>query len=131
MVEAEIQASIEASQKASHADNTKEQYKTWSNKFAQAMEATGVKINQKKWKEGGALPPKRLLKDENLRKFFALCWTQGHQPSSMKSAKSFVSWCLRENRLPVFTKEYVHIYKDSFDYCSRNNLLSMSSSHYS
>ena len=120
MVEAEILASIEASEKASHADKTKEQYKCWSNKFAKALEGIGVKVNQKKWKENGALPPKRLLKDENLRRFFALCWTQGHQPSSMKSAKSFVSWCLRENRLPTFIKENVHFYKDSFNYCSEN-----------
>ena len=81
------------------------------------MEGTPVKVNQKRWKEGGALPSKQLLKDENLRRFFAFCWTQGSQPPTMKSAKTFISWCLRENRLPTFIKENVHLYKDSFGYC--------------
>jgi len=75
-----------------------------------------MKINQKKWKKNNMLPPKKLLTDDNITRFFAFVWTSGHQPSSMKSAKSFISWCLKENHKKSFIKEHNYVYVKSWNY---------------
>ena len=56
------------------------------------------------------------MTDDNIRRFLAAQWTYSHNKKTLQSSKSYVSWCLKENRLPGFIKEHEHHYKDSWKY---------------
>ena len=94
-----------------HSDNTKEQYKTCGNRFAET-----TRTCNRRWRLDGRLPPKKLLTDENIRRFFARQWTYNYNKKTTQTAKTYISWALKENRLPPFIKEHEEKYKDSWAY---------------
>ena len=99
------------SEKAEHEDNTHVQWTTFGNRFAEV-----VKKSNRRWKKNGALPPKKFLTDNNIRRFLAATWTKTHNKKTTQSAKSYISWTLKTSRLPPFIKEHEHHYVDSWKY---------------
>ena len=99
------------SEKAEHEDNTHIQWTTFGNRFAEV-----VKKSNRRWRKNGALPPKKLLTDNNIRRFLAATWTKTHNKKTTQSAKSYISWALKTSRLPPFIKEHEHHYVDSWKY---------------
>ena len=93
------------------ADNSRVQHKCFANTFAKLTS----KQNHR-WRVNGSLPPKKLLTDENIRQFIAHYWTLNFNKKTTQAAKSYISWCLKENRLEPFVKEHEHVYLKSWKY---------------
>ena len=93
------------------ADNTESQLKTFANRFA---EVTGK--CSRRWKEKGSLPPAKFLTDKNIERFFAAVWTLSHNKATTQSSKSFISWALKQHRLPAFVLPNEGHYRNSFRY---------------
>lgn len=91
------------SEAADQADSTTIQYNSFCNTFAQV-----TKKSNRHWKN--SCPPKKFLTDENIRKFLAHYWTFNYNQKTVQCAKSYVSWALKQCRLPGFIKEHEHNY---------------------
>ena len=46
------------------------------------------------WRINNSVPPRKLLNDDNVRRFFCLSWMRGNKPT-MKQALAWVNWSLK------------------------------------
>ena len=85
--------------------------KVWANNFARAL-----KTKNRHWGRKQTLPPKKLLTDANIRRFLAQEWTKNYNKKTTQGAKSYISWALKQHRLPGFIREHEHTYLLSWTY---------------
>lgn len=99
------------SQESALADTTESQWKTFANRFSDV-----VQKSNRRWRNKGSIPPAKLLTDDNIMRFFAAQWTYGHNKATVQSSKTYISWALKENRMPAFILPNEGRYRNAFKY---------------
>ena len=85
-----------------HAAATHAAWRTWANKLSWVLRQRNTKSNG--WREGGTIPPRRMLRDQNTRQFFSVLWAEGKAPKSMRQAKAYINHCLKFYRFPIMSQ---------------------------